>query len=146
MLLIGFEDGTFAPDGKVPEDHGFEMTKIGQYLGERIRPIVKFSVHIDFHRESRYVVLSVREFEHMPHICEKDTPPLRSGDLYYRTERGETTAIRSSDDLNRLLLSAARKYHAWAQAVVGTAADPSATLLAEMERLLESERERFGNG
>ena len=119
-LIMGYSNSPLAPDGKVPDDHGFDVTVVGDLVNSRFAPPISFQIYADERSAGkRVIVIAVQSFEAQPHICTKGSAPLRQAAIYYRTAEAKTQEIQNPDDMRRLITEAARRMRALAEYVVG---------------------------
>lgn len=103
-LIFGFDDDTLTVDGNIPKDHGFEVTKIGDFLATRFKPQIELEVFHGQWDNQLVVAVNVLPFRHEPHICQRElNSVLRKAALYIRTARATSEEITDPYDMRDLV-------------------------------------------
>lgn len=115
ILVLGkpeVEPGKFQLVGLSNEQaNSFETTKVANWINSRFGPPLRLVCHRHEYQGLTFIVITVSEFEDVPHICTKsfqdpDNPKkhlLREGSLYVRGSNAESAPISGVEQLRTLI-------------------------------------------
>lgn len=118
-ILIGVQDGTFRIDENIPEDHGFEVTKVGDQIRKYFEPHPRCTILCHPVRpKPRIIEIVVEEFAREPVVCCKGSGEIAQAELYVRTADGKSKRVDRLEEMQALLRISAKKIRAEAVEVV----------------------------
>ncbi len=94
-----------------PEAASFDTTKVANWVNNRFGPPIRLVCHRQEHLGKTFIVITIAEFDDIPHICIKSfqdqTNPknhiLKEGTIYVRNASATSVPITSIDDLRTLI-------------------------------------------
>jgi hypothetical protein len=119
-IIIGVsedrEAGTWRQDGVTADQaRTFDVTKVHDFVKERVAPPVKLAVEVVDHDGKLFVLIQIPEFDDQPHVCTKNAQRsdgktvFRAGDLLVRSVGAQSEPIRDESSMRHLLGMAVQK-------------------------------------
>jgi predicted HTH transcriptional regulator len=119
VIVIGMQEiqkGVWEPDNMTLEQvNSFNHDDIAQWVNDYTVPAVQFSVEPLTLDSNKFVIIMVSEFDMTPSVCRKQKTlggieVLKSGAIYYRSNRkNESAPISSEEDMRELIQLAVYK-------------------------------------
>jgi len=113
VIVIGMKEiqtGVWEPDDMtVQQVMSFSHDDIAQWVNDYAVPAVQFTVEPFVLDKNQFVIIQVREFDSVPTICRKQKTlgggeALKTGAIYYRSNRkNESAPISSEEDTRELI-------------------------------------------
>jgi hypothetical protein len=115
VIVLGKSEpapGKFTLDGlSDAEAASYDMTKVANWVNSRFAPPIRFACHRQEHLGKVFIVITVAEFEDVPHICTKSFQDpanpkkhlLREGTIYVRNAGAASAPLNSVDDVRALV-------------------------------------------
>ncbi|PIR19991.1 MAG: hypothetical protein COV45_08435 [Deltaproteobacteria bacterium CG11_big_fil_rev_8_21_14_0_20_47_16] len=110
-IVVGVDDSTYEPVGVDSETFAsFDVTSFNQFLQSYADPVFSCHIHkIGEDKERKFVIIDIPEFQEIPIIAKQDghdsdgNQIIKSGQVYYRTEKATCGIISSAQDMRELL-------------------------------------------
>lgn len=122
-LVIGVgEDASGCPRNYTgvsdEESKSFDPSVIGSFIAQMVEPPIDFYVERPVINNKTFIVIVVRPFSQLPHVCKADIElvnsnneverELRSGVFYIRTKGASSTPARTANELHGIIQRALR--------------------------------------
>jgi hypothetical protein len=122
-LVIGVgEDSSGCPRNYTgvsdEESKSFDPSVIGSFIAQMVEPPIDFYVERPVINNKTFIVIVVRPFSQLPHVCKADIElvnsnneverELRSGVFYIRTKGASSTPARTANELHGIIQRALR--------------------------------------
>lgn len=113
VIVVGMKEiskGVWQPDNMTTKQiSSFNHDDIAQWVNDYAVPSVQFTVEPFIDGNNQFAIIQVREFDSFPTVCRKQKTlgggeAIRSGAVYYRSNRkNESAPISSEEDMRELI-------------------------------------------
>ena len=118
FLVIGVGEDSFGNPVQrtgvsLEESGSFDPTSVGNFVNSHVEPPIDFTIERPLVRGKRYVILVVRPFRTLPHVCCNSIEgEIQSGVFYIRTVEASSRPARRVQEMQELIRRAMRNERA----------------------------------